>query len=358
MAESPQEKYFDNAATTPLDPRVLREMMPYLEFEFGNAHSLHSWGRRAERAVETARSRVAELIGAEDPSQLVFTSGATESNNWVAARAPKGAWQSPFEHSSMRESGAAKGFGMIPNDGLRLHPPTGAKLLSVMSVNNEIGSRWDVREFAGDRLLHSDITQQVGKLPTEVAGLDFASMSAHKFYGPKGVGALYVATGLVSPFIVGGEQESGRRAGTSNVPAIVGMGAAAAIAGDNLHADLVRVGRMRDAVIAGLEDSGARVNGMGAPSGVSPYILSLSFEGVEGETLVIEADRAGFGISAGAACSSRSTEPSHVLTALGLEESWLRGTIRISFGRFNSEQTADELSKFLRSSVEKLRSLK
>jgi cysteine desulfurase len=226
-------------------------------------------------------------------------------------------------------------------------------------VNNEIGSTWDVREFAAPgKALHSDVTQQAGKLPTVVSGLDFASMSAHKFYGPKGIGALYVASGLVEPMIVGGEQESGRRAGTLNVPAIVGMGTAAEIASDELQADLIRAEQLRETVLGGLSGTGVRVNGTPSVGGMSPYILSLSFEGVEGETLVVEADRAGFGISAGAACSSRSTEPSHVLTALGLDESWRRGTIRISFGRFNSERAADELSKFLRSSVEKLRSLK
>jgi cysteine desulfurase len=349
-----RERYFDNAATTPLDERVLEEMLPFLREEFGNANSIHGFGGRAMAAVDRARERVATLIGADDPSQIVFTSGATESNNWVISAHSDGLF-SPFEHSAVREPALRCGMAPMKNDGLALLPPERpVEFLSVMSVNNEIGAMWDARDFRPyARSLHSDLTQQVGKMPVDLAALDYASFSAHKLYGPKGVGALYFATEAPHPFQVGGEQEHGLRAGTLNVPGIVGLGAACAVAADEMDRDFGHAQDLRALLLeelSGLSDW--QVNG---GERVSPYILSVSFRGVEGETLVVEADGAGFAISAGAACSSRSTEPSHVLSALGLGEEWLRGTARVSFGRFNTNESTRDLAKTLRHSVEKLR---
>jgi len=383
------EAYFDNAATTPLDPRVREAMLPFLDDAFGNAHSIHAWGLRAHDAVERAREQVARLIGAEDPSQIYFTSGATESNNWVLNAALE-VIISPFEHSSMREPAIRRGAIVLENDHLaikrgsweRRHPagsgarpdgddqysserrhPAGSgarpetrgpTLVSVMAVNNEIGTIWYAPDYAhpGD-LVHSDITQAAGKIPITVEGLDFASFSAHKFYGPKGIGALYAKDGTPEPLILGGEQEHGARGGTLNVPAIIGMGAAAEIAADEQEQDFERATLLRAVVLDGLNGlSDYQVNG---GVHVSPFILSISFRRLEGETVVLELDRAGFAISAGAACSSRSTEPSHVLTALRIEPEWLRGTIRISFGRFNSAEAAANLAQNLQTILEKLR---
>ena len=346
-------RYFDNAATTQVDPRVVAEMMPFFAADFGNPHSLHAFGKRAEEAVELARSRVAQLLGAEDPSQIVFVAGATEANNWVL-RAFPGAAVSPFEHSSIYETARQLGLPWLRNEGLALYADRRHPLVSVMAVNNEIGTIWDVRSWrAFADFLHSDLTQAAGKLPVTVEGLDYASISAHKFYGPKGIGALYAREHAPPPFMTGGDQEHGRRAGTLNVPGIVGMGAAAAIALDDLEPNLDHAATARatiEAVLRGCSD--LKING---GSLVSPYILSLSFLGVEGETLVIELDRLGFAISSGAACSSRSTEPSHVLKALNMEHAWLRGTVRISIGKYNDCKSCEKLGVTLLESVEKLR---
>jgi len=350
-----RDRYFDNAATTPIDPRVLREMIPYMEEEFGNASSIHGFGQRAKQAVEEARERVAGLLQAEDPTQLIFTGGATEANNWVIASFT-GGYVSPFEHSAVREPALARGYQLLQNEAEQILPPSGhAELISVMRVNNEVGTVYDPKAFrAHADALHSDLTQAAGKLPIDVSELDYASLSAHKFYGPKGIGALFLRDAL-PPFLAGGEQEMGARAGTLNVPGIVGMGVAAAIASDEVERDLAHASDLRQLMLDELRSvTDLRVNG---GENVSPYVLSLSFYGIEGETLVIEADGAGYAISAGAACSSRSTEPSHVLTALGMDEPWLRGTVRISFGKFNTRDSASALAKILMQSTEKLRTL-
>ncbi len=350
-----RERYFDNAATTPVDPRVLQEMLPYLGEDFGNANSLHNPGRRAHAAVDLARERVAALIGAEDPAQITFTSGATEANNWVLGSYPDGT-VGPFEHSSVREPAARLGMHTLANAHEELCPPSERRsLVSVMSVNNETGHRWDVRFLRpwADRL-HSDLTQSVGKLGESVEDLDYASFSAHKMYGPKGIGGLYTAEEPLPPFLSGGGQELGLRAGTLNVPGIVGLGAAAAIALDEQEGDEAQARELRGILLEelkGLPD--CRVNGAAG----SPYILSLSFLGVEGETLLIDADAAGYAISAGAACSSGSMDPSHVLVALRLEPEWLRGTVRVSLGRFNTAEATAGLARTLRESAQNLREL-
>lgn len=360
-------RYFDNAATTPVDPRVLDEMLPFLGDAFGNANSLHAWGRRAHAAVDLARERVANLIGAEDPSQITFLSGATEANNWILrAYAPGGTrfdarWQpaaiSPFEHSSLFEPARALHCGILHNDGLHLLPPSGkTNLVSVMAVNNEIGTKWVASDLRGSAVaLHSDLTQAVAKIPISLDRLDYASFSAHKFYGPKGIGALYAADGPPEPMILGGEQENGRRGGTLNVPAIVGMGAAAAIAADEMAGNHAHSVELRRTVLDALGDtSEMHVNG---GDDVSPYILSVSFRAVEAESIVIDLDRKGFAVSGGAACSSRSNEPSHVLRALRLTDDWSRGTVRISFGKANDCESAAKLGHAVRETVENLRKM-
>ena len=312
-------------------------MRPWLWDEWANASSIHSSGLKAREAVESARIEVMELIGAEDPSQIVFTSGATEGANTAVATSPVG-WISPFEHSAVREPALSRGWTIAPTSGYTIEPLPGFG--AVMAVNNETGA-----EFAPvDGLV--DATQALGKRPYEVAGAEFVIGSAHKIYGPKGVGFLYLRDGAIEPFLRGGEQEGGLRAGTTNVPGVVGLGEAARIAREESDDDPLRA--MRSAVRDAVPD--ALMNGDGVP-----HILSLSFLGLQGETIVLELDRAGFAISAGAACSSRSTEPSHVLTALGYDEARIRGTIRISFGRFNTLESARALGSELARAVKNLR---
>ena len=354
-------RYFDHAATTPLAPEAFREMEPFLGLA-GNAGSIHAFGRRAEAAVELARERVAAAVGAEDPAQIVFTSGATEACNTVLA-AHDGGWISPFEHAAVREPALARGYRVLPNDGLRLgsaDAPSargartpGPEVTAAMLVNNEIGAVWDARELPAERRF-VDATQALGKIPLDLDGIDYAAFSAHKLYGPQGVGALFTGDGALDPLLRGGEQEGGRRAGTLNVAGIVGFGAACALSQECLETDRRRAEEMRGILLEGLGTTEFRING---GERAVPHILSLSFLGVEGETLVVEGDHEGFAVSAGAACSSRSTEPSHVLAALGLEDEWRRGTVRISFGRANTRESTASLARNLVRSVENLRTI-
>ena len=354
------ENYFDHAATTPTDPAVLQAMLPYFTTSFGNANSIHAAGRDAFAAVETARQQVATAIGAESPEQIVFTSGATEACNWVISHFNHGAF-GPFEHSAVREPASALGYAVIGNHGMCLLPnPSSLKVGSLaaqMIVNNETGMIWHVTpEIStwGDHLL-TDGTQALGKCEFDLNRVDFATFSAHKLYGPKGIGALYLRDGYLSPFLLGGEQESGQRGGTLNVPGIVGFGAACEQVSSGEH--VFDAQRLRNAVLNGLSSlPGWRLN-EGPPGQQVPHILSLSFAAIHGETLVIEADQAGFAISSGAACSSRSTEPSHVLVALGVDSEWINGTIRISFGRSNTAESSAELGRVLATIVNKLRNL-
>ena len=349
-------RYFDNAATTPMDPRVLQEMLPFLGEAFGNANSIHSFGQRAYSAVELARRRVAALIGAEDPSQILFVSGATEANNQVLRSFATGSI-SPFEHSAVREPALALGLSVLENDGYQILKPTERQeLISVMAINNETGTMWDPAEFRDCAdFIHSDLTQAVGKVPINLEEVDFASFSAHKFYGPKGVGALYFRDIPPKPYQLGGEQELGLRGGTTNVAGIVGMGVAAKISAEEQEQNFGYTAQLRSVFLDALSDCmDWRING---GDSVLPSILSISFLGVEGETLVIEADRAGYAISSGAACSSHSKEPSHVLEALKISEDWARGTVRVSFGKYCTFEAARSLAVTLRQTIEKLRTL-
>ena len=347
-------RYFDNAATTPLDPRVLREMLPFFGEAFGNANSIHAFGMRAHAGVELARARIASLIGAEDPTQIIFVSGATEANNQVIRSFSNGI-TSPFEHSAVREPANLLGWDVLENEGSQLKAPSKRhEMTSIMLVNNEVGTLWNPSGFGvyAD-YIHSDMTQGVGKIPLSLDGIDFASFSAHKFYGPKGIGALYFRDTPPDTLLIGGEQEQGLRGGTINVAAIVGFGLAAELAQVELEENWRYANELRSVFLEGLSGcTDWKING---GENVSPYILSISFLGVQGETLVIEADRAGYAISSGAACSSRSNELSHVLSALGISEIWSRGTVRISFGKYSTIEAASSLGRYLRQTVENLR---
>jgi cysteine desulfurase len=336
-------RYFDHAATTPCDPQVLQEMLPYFGEHFGNSHSLHSFGKRAEHAVETSRVRIAEAIGADDPIEIFFTSGATEGNNQIL-RGFASVGIGPTEHSSVRDSAIALGHSVWTAGDTY-------DLVSIMGVNNETGEISAVPDLKGAKL-HQDLTQTVGKVAFELP--DLATFSGHKLYGPKGIGVTYVrGAEPLAALLHGGDQEHGYRSGTLNVPAIVGMGLATQIAMENQAADQAHAQLMRDTLLAELRETPDwQINADG-----SPFILSLGFAEIEGETLTLELDAQGFAISAGAACSSRSTEPSHVLLHLGLPETLRRGTVRISFGRANTPETARDLGRTLAKTVERLRNL-
>ncbi|MFN3682486.1 MAG: cysteine desulfurase family protein [Fimbriimonadaceae bacterium] len=353
------ERYFDHAATSPLDPRVLQAMLPWLGERFGNAHSIHSWGREARAAVERARETVAEALGAEAPEQVVFVSGSTEACATALLQAPPG-WVSPFEHSAVREPAARLGFRVLPCSGVRCLPPEeepGGGMFAHLSVSNETGTVFHPRAVAPEpcRLL-VDATQALGKLDAPAADADWAAFSAHKIGGPKGIGALFSRYPLERPMILGGGQESGQRGGTLNVAGIVGFAEACRIAMLERAEAWERAAKLRAVVLEELEGvADLRVNGGDA---VVPHILSVSFLGLEGEALVIELDSDGYAVSAGPACSSGSTEPSPVLLAMGVPAEWARGTVRISFGPGNTPESARDLGRSLRRAVERLRTMR
>jgi cysteine desulfurase len=384
--------YLDNHATTQVDPRVLDTMMPWLTTAYGNAASRsHSFGWAAEQAVEKARVQVATLIGAS-PKEIVFTSGATESNNLAlkgvveAARAARPAHEPQLitqatEHNAVLDpcSWLAKqgcrvtilpvdGGGRIRVEDLRrlLDEPQPPTLVSVMFANNETGTIQPVEEIGAlcrERgvLFHTDAAQAVGKLPVDVGrlGIGLLSISAHKLYGPKGVGALYVRRRApriaVAEQMHGGGHEHKLRSGTLNVPGIVGLGAACELAAAEMTAETARLGALRDRLqgrlIAGLD----RVQVNGAQEHRLPGNLNMTFEHVDSESLMMGLKDVA--LSSGSACTSAKIEPSHVLRALGLSEEAAHSTLRFGIGRFNTEEEIDYVAESLINVVRKLREL-
>lgn len=322
--------------------------MPWMSC--GNAHSPHAWGRAAHDAVEEARFTCARALGAEDPSQIIFNSGATEGNNWISLDYGPEFFVSPFEHSSMLVSAKTAGSEVLGNNGYILEPPRWG-FASVMLVNNETGAI--LQPFPGYEL-HRDITQAVGKIPVDVSNYEYATLSAHKFGGPKGVGIFYAQTpeGLLN-FMRGGEQERGLRPGTLNVPGIIGMARALELAVHEQSTFLATLLAMRQAFLDEISDlPGVQLS---TSELFSPAIVNLSINGIHGETIVVEMDALGFAISSGAACSSGSTEPSHVLTALGYSPERIQSSIRISFGHSNTEASVRALGRALKQVTTNLR---
>jgi len=357
--------YFDHNATTPVDPAVLAEMLPYLSAEYGNASSVHSFGQSARGAVERARESVAALIGAR-PAEIVFTSGGTESDN-AAICGIAGAASSDrrhiittaIEHAAVLHTCQALerhtvdvSYLPVSRDGVvdpgdvrgALRPET--VLISVMHANNELGTLQPIEEIGriaaeAGVTFHTDAVQSAGKVPLDVAqlGVHLLSLSAHKLCGPKGVGALYVRKGVrLEPLMHGGHSERDRRAGTENVPAIAGFGKAAELARARLAEQGARISALRDRLEQGLLQRvpGARVNGRSAPR--TPNTCNMLFPGVESESLVIALDLQGLACSAGAACSSGATDPSHVLAAIGLSSAEARASVRFSLGCTNTDE--------------------
>lgn len=374
--------YVDHGATTPTDPRVVEVMLPFLTQKFGNASSIHQFGQEARAAVDQARQAVASAIGAA-PQEIVFTSGATEADNFAVLGA---AWAneargrhlvaSPVEHHAVLEPLRflqSRGwdvtylpvdrYGRVDPDDARaaLRPDT--VLISVMHANNEIGTLEPVAEIgrlARERgiLMHSDATQSVGILPVQVEalGVDLLSMSAHKRYGPKGVGALYIRKGAnVARIQHGGSHERNRRAGTENVPGVAGFGAAIRIAMESMSDEAPRLRRLRDRLSEGLlRIDGAHLNGH--PVERLPGNVNVSFEGTDSESILLALDLQGVAASSGSACTSGSLEPSHVLSAIGLPSEIAAGTIRLTLGRWNTEEEIDTLLAVVPGIIEDLRS--
>jgi len=376
--------YLDHNATTPVEREVLEAMLPYLTQDFGNASSIHSFGQSARRAVERARESVAALIGAR-PQEIVFTSGGTESDNHAvfgalgAARSQtRHVITSPVEHEAvlnacqeLEKRGVAVTY--IPVDGNGLVDPGAVRrairpetvLISVMHANNELGTiqpTEGIGKIAAESkiLLHTDAVQSAGKIPIDVAtlGVHLLSLSGHKFYAPKGVGALYIRRGTrLKQFLYGGHHQRGHRPGTENVAGIVGLGVAAELARKCLAEDGARIAALRDRLEEGLlaRVPGARVNGCNAPR--TPNTANVTFPGIEGEALVIALDLKGLACSTGAACSSGAVEPSHVLTALGMPAAEARATLRFSLGRHTTAEEIDFALSVVPAAVEKLREL-
>ena len=371
--------YLDHAATTPVDPRVLQAMMPFFSEHPGNASSLHAFGQEARRAVDQARAEVAAAVGAR-PAEVVFTSGATESDNLAVlgvAFASRGRHilTSAIEHHAVLEAChvlEAQGYavtrvpvdarGVVDPDDVRraLRPDT--VLVSVMAANNEIGTLQPVAEIGRltrERQIpfHSDATQLVGAMPVDVdeLGVDLLSLSAHKRYGPKGVGALYIRPGVpLMPLQRGGSHERGRRGGTENVPGIVGLGAALRIAVREMAEEHRRVTALRDRLMRGaLALPGAQLNG--DPGRRLANNVNLSFDGTDSQSLVMGLDLHGVAASAGSACSSGSMEPSHVLVALGLAPQRAASAVRLTLGRTTSDADISYALDALRDVVDRLR---
>ncbi|HUI40662.1 MAG TPA: cysteine desulfurase NifS [Terriglobia bacterium] len=380
--------YLDNNATTPVAPEVAEAMWPYLHEEFGNASSVHEFGQRAREAVERARAQVAALINAQ-PAEIVFTSGGTESDNLAVLGAVEAARHrsiagrkhvisTPIEHPAVLYAARmlerrqvdltylpmGRG-GVVDLADVQRALRTETILISVMLANNEIGTLQPIAEIgrlARERhtVCHTDAVQAVGKVPVDVEklGVDLLSLSAHKLYGPKGVGALYARKGTrLEPLMHGGHHERDRRPGTENVPGIVGLGAAAELAAQRLEEDTRRIAALRDRLQAGILErvEGVRVNGDAAHR--QPNTLNVSFQGVKGEAVVMALDLEGVACSTGSACASGSVEPSHVLTAIGLSPDEARGSIRLSLGRYNTEADVEAALEAIPSVVKRLRAL-
>jgi len=377
--------YFDYNATTPLAPGVVDAVIAATRDLFGNPSSVHYYGQQAKAALDEARSAVAALIGAE-PSEVVFTAGGTESDNFAIRGAAETLEQtgrrhliaSAIEHEAVLntlKALARRGWrttllpvdqtGIVSPDRVRELITDDTAIVSVMHANNEIGTIQPIAELAAmahahGALMHTDAVQSTGKIPVDVRalGVDLLSLSAHKFNGPKGTGALWIKRGTrMQPLLTGGKHERNRRAGTENVPAIIGMGAAARLAA----AKMIEEGRRVEALRNRLEDAilrtipGTAVNGARQPR--VPNTTNISFDRVEAESLLIALDLEGIAVSTGSACSSGTLEPSHVLRAMGLPPHRTQNSLRFSLGTFSTEEEVDRVVAVLPGLVEKLRAL-
>lgn len=376
--------YLDNAATTALSPKVLEKMMPYLTDIYGNASSPHSFGQNARIGVEHAREQVARAINA-DPSEIVFTGCGTESDNTVLfgvaeryAKKSDHIITTNVEHHAILHSCAAlekKGIKVtyLPVDKDGLVTPEQVRdaitdktiLVSVMFANNEVGTIMPIPEIAAvchekGVLFHTDAVQAAGHIPIDVKamGIDMLSISGHKFHGPKGVGVLYERKGIRLPsYIIGGEQEKGRRAGTENVAGIVGLGEALELAVTNMSETSARMTRMRDRLIEGIEATIPEVKLNGHRTKRLPNNVNFSIKYIEGESILLMLDMAGIAASSGSACTSGSLDPSHVLLALGLTHEVAHGSVRMTLGDDTTDEDIDYVLETLPKVAHRLRAM-
>jgi cysteine desulfurase len=383
MIEDSMRIYFDHNATTPLDRSVVEVMTTVLIQDFGNASSVHYFGQQAKARLDEARSAVAGLIGGE-PSEIVFTSGGTEADNFAlrgAAEALESTGRkhliaSAIEHEAVLvtlKALARRGWrvtlvpvdqtGIVDSEALSQVLSDDTALVSVMHANNELGTIQPIAELARrtharGAIFHTDAVQSAAKIPVDVKtlGVDLLSLSAHKFNGPKGAGALWIKRGTrIQAILTGGKHERTRRAGTENVPGIAGLGQASRLAADKLRTESARLAALRDRLERGVLENvpGTAVNGARDPR--VPNTTNISFDGIEAESLLIALDLEGIAVSTGSACSSGTLEPSHVLRAMGLPTHRTQNSIRISLGQGNTEQEVERFLSTIPGVVQKLR---
>lgn len=373
--------YMDYAATTPVDPRVVKTMMPYLNKNFGNTMSLHSWGREAKSALEDSRETVADLMHAE-PEEIIFTGSATEANNTVLkgiafANKERGKHiiTSSIEHHCVLESARwlkKQGFDVtfLPVDKYGLIDPKKLEnairkdtiLVSIMHANNEIGTIEPIEEIGkicGEHnvYFHTDAAQSFGKIPIDIKNVDLMTVSSHKMYGPKGAAALYIRKNVkIEPLIHGGGHEFGLRSSTVNVPAIVGFTEAVKICKKEMDKESKKVSQLRDVLIKGtLKIENSHLNGH--PTKRLPNNANFWFAFIEGESLIVQLDMNGIAASTGSACSSESLEPSHVLLAIGLKPHEAHGSLRLSLGRWTTKEDVNYVLEVLPKVVARLREI-
>ena len=376
--------YMDHAATTPMDERVCRAMQPYCRTYFGNPSTMYSVGRKSNEAVEEARSRVARLLSAR-PEEIFFTSGGTESDNWAVkgvayAHEKKGRHivTTQIEHHAVLESChflerqgwevtylPVDRYGLVDPEEVRRAIRDDTVLVSVMHANNEIGTVEPIAEIgrvARERGVpfHTDAVQTVGKVPMDVDALnvDLLSLAGHKFYGPKGVGALYVRKGVrIEPFVHGGGQERGKRASTHNVPGIVGLGAAAEIATSEMEEEVVELRRLAWLLWQGLKERIPDIRLNGHPERRLPGNVNVCVEGAEGEAMLLCLDNNRVCVSSGSACTTGSLEPSHVLLAIGVAAEAAHGSLRFTLGKSNTTEQVEHVLDVLPEIVTRLREM-
>ncbi|AJW71588.1 cysteine desulfurase family protein [Nitrosopumilus adriaticus] len=374
--------YLDNAASTKIHEDVLETMLPYLKEQYGNPSSIHRYGRLSHKAIEKARKQIASLINAE-PSEILITSGGTESNNTalrgIAMKNPSSRIiTSSIEHDAILEPCKklsqngfdidylpVDSFGMVDILELKNHISEKTRLVSIMFGNNEVGTIQQISEIAKicnekNILFHTDAVQAVGKIPIDVKelGVDLLSISSHKLYGPKGVGALFIKNGIsIDPVILGGGQENGLRSGTENVANIVGFGKACEIAKTHLDENLSNMKKLRDYMIKRVLDEIPQVTLNGHSESRLPNNIHFTFLGVNGEDLIIKLDEFGIAASTGSACSVNTQKASHVLEAMGFSLEQITGSLRLTIGIFNNEDEINETVEVLKRVVEELRSV-
>ena len=375
--------YVDNNATTRVDPEVLREMLPYFSEYYGNPSSMHHFGGQVMEAVNRAREKVAHLIGA-DPSEILFTSCGTESDNTAILAAIQSYPEKRHLVTTRVEHPAVlnlckhlmkQGYrvtelpvnreGLLDLDQLRDAVTPYTAVVSVMFANNETGVIFPVNEIAGivkekGSVFHCDAVQAAGKIPMDMSRnqIDLLSISGHKLHAPKGVGALYIRRGArFRPFLIGGHQEHGRRGGTENIPSIIGLGKACELAGEHLIEENTKVRALRDKLEKGLLERVPRTWLNGHPTLRLPNTTNLSFEYIEGEAILLLMSKEGIAASSGSACTSGSLEPSHVLRAMGVPFTGAHGSIRFSLSRFNTDEDIDVILEKVPAIIARLREL-